>query len=280
MGFEQAKSEGAKPSRAAPPGRLASAVGPAHPSFGYGGATPTGRILVPTSVSGDVLDDLNLGFSPLLGRYGAGSKVQSLGQVPWQVGDLAGDPLTRLELAKDGLHADILILRFEKGSRRTFRVQGFEFDIGYFELDTPVPGRAVPPRKLLLTLSGNLRSGTVPMSPANDVKTPTFVAAYRTMDEVDIRTAGLAIYDGPYAGANLSVEQVIRAYRSEVLWHELLCHAVPGACGHPFFHQAPGQAKVPAELKLADETEEAIDRIVRKAAIDRFRGVTHKARAR
>lgn len=280
MGYEQARSHGARPSRGAPAGRRSPAAAPPHPSFGYAGVTPTGRILVPASVSGDVLDDLNLGFSPQLGAYGAGSKIQSAGEVPRQVGDLAGDNLMRLELARDGLHADILILRFEKGSRRTFRVQGFDFDIGYFGLDTPVPGRAVPPRKLLLTLKENLNSDTVPMSPASDFKTPTFVAAYRTMDAADIATAGFMVDDGPYAGAKLSVEQVIRAYRSETLWHELLCHAVPGACGYPFFHQAPDQAKVPAALKLPDKTEAAIERIVRNAAIVRLRGGTHKAGAR
>jgi hypothetical protein len=236
--------------------------------------------MVPSSVFNDVVDDLDLGFSPELAAYGAGQKIAMIGSVPKQVGDLASESLMEVELTKYAIHADILILRFEKGGSRKFLYQGFEFDIGYFGLDTAEAGRTAAPRRLLSKLGENLRSNVPHMLLATYQNAPTFAVAYRTMDEADIKSAGLMVDDGAYAGAKLSVEQVVRANRSEIVWHELLCHAVPGATGRPFLHQPSRAEAVPAALKLSDKIEAAIDRIVRKTAISRLRSPARTVRSR
>ncbi len=248
------------------------------PAFGYGESAVSGKVLVPVSIFADVLADLSLGHATELDMHGAARAIRNLGLLPRDLGGPSGDDLMGLELTRYRLHADIVILRFERGKHDRFRVKGFDFEISSLQLapDVMGVGRTSFPLTLARRLSAKLPDGVIPMQSLTNFDVPTFVAVYRTIDESDVAHLGLTAEGGDYAGIHLSPDQVIRSYQSETVWHELLCHAVPGATGSAFLHQdtARSAPRVPLPLKLSDTTERTIERIVRKAAISRLRGAS------
>jgi len=251
---------------------------PSLPAFGYGESVVRGQVLVPVSICDDVLTDLSLGHATDLGVYGAAKTIRRLGLLPRNLGGPSGDDLMALELTRHRLHADIVILRFKRGTHERFRVKGFDFEISSLQLAPgwTAVGRTSFPLALAQRLSAKLPDGVVPMRALTNFDVPTFVAVYLDIDESDVRRLDLTGKGGAYAGTHLTPQQVIRAYRSETVWHELLCHAVPGATGSAFLHQdtSQGAQRIPAAIKLSDATEEAIERIARNAAISRLRGTS------